>query len=186
MDNQTLYIFLGILLVCILIYIIVKSNKLNKYKVIIEESKKNIDIALVKRYDTIKSMLEIAKSYANFEKLTYSELIKHRKGANISDSNKTIKEQDRTIEKIYALAEAYPDLKSSDEFLNLQTQIAKENDILAASKRIVNSNISILNQAIVTFPTSVIAEIKGVKKMDFLEESEVANKKSIDEFDFEI
>ena len=63
--------------------------------------------------------------------------------------------------QIRAVGENYPDLLSSNQFLALQKEIADENEDLAASKRIVNSNISQINQAIVTFPTSLVAGIKG-------------------------
>ncbi len=172
-----------ILLIMLVVFFIKKSNKLKRYQIIIDESKKNVDIALAKRYDTILQMLKIAKSYAAYEKTTFIDLVKLRGSASVSDFNKTINDQDKVIGKIYALAEAYPELRSSEEFLNLQNQIDDENEQLAAAKRIVNSNISLFNQEIVVFPTSIVAKINGLKRIEFMKEDNIDIKKNIDNLD---
>ena len=180
---------IGIIALIILIVIIwwVKtSNRFNRYKVVIDESKKNVDIALAKRYDTICEMIKVAKSYAKHESSTFSEVIKLRQNANIKEFNTAIQNQDREISKIFALAESYPDLKSSQEFINLQDEISDENEQLAAAKRIVNNNISIINQEIVSFPKSVVAKSKGLKEMEFLKEQNIDVKRSINEFDYDV
>ena len=169
-----------------LIWWVKTSNRFNRYKVVINESKKNVDIALAKRYDTICEMIKVAKSYARHERSTFSDVIKLRQNANIKEFNAAIQNQDREISKIFALAEAYPDLKSSQEFINLQDEISDENEQLAAAKRIVNNNISIINQEIVSFPKSVVAKSKGLKEMEFLEEQNIDVKRSINEFDYDV
>lgn len=180
---------IGIIALIILIVVIwwVKtSNRFNRYKVVIDESKKNVDIALAKRYDTICEMIKVAKSYAKHESSTFSDVIKLRQNANIKEFNAAIQNQDREISKIFALAESYPDLKSSQEFINLQDEISDENEQLAAAKRIVNNNISIINQEIVSFPKSVVAKSKGLKEMEFLKEQNIDGKRSINEFDYDV
>lgn len=180
---------IGIIALIILIVIIwwVKtSNRFNRYKVVIDESKKNVDIALAKRYDTICEMIKVAKSYAKHESSTFLDIIQLRQNANIKEFNSAIQNQDREISKIFALAESYPDLKSSQEFINLQDEISDENEQLAAAKRIVNNNISIINQEIVSFPKSVVAKSKGLKEMEFLKEQNIDSKRSINEFDYDV
>ena len=180
---------IGIIASIILIVVIwwVKtSNRFNRYKVVIDESKKNVDIALAKRYDTICEMIKVAKSYAKHEASTFSDVIQLRQNANIKEFNATIQNQDKEISKIFALAESYPDLKSSQEFINLQDEISDENEQLAAAKRIVNNNISIINQEIVSFPKSVVAKSKGLKEMEFLKEQNIDSKRSINEFDYDV
>lgn len=191
MDNSFLIKFalavLGVLLFFRLISWYIRTfNKLNKYKVVIKESKENVDIALAKRYDTISEMLKVAKSYARHERETFADLIKLRGGATIKEMDEAIKSQDMVIDRIFALAEAYPDLKSSEQFLNLQNEINDENEQLAAAKRIVNNNISILNQAIVSFPTSVVAKMNGIGQTEFLKEDNLIDKKSLTDLDYEI
>jgi len=180
MDENTVLICIAIVLVMIIGWFIGNLNRLRKYRVIIEESQKNVDIAIAKRYDTICQMLKVAQSFAKYEKTTLVDLVSLREGLGSADSSSAIKNQNHAIGKIYALAEAYPELKSSEQFLNLQEEINDENEQLAAAKRIVNSNISTLNQNIVTFPVSLIASLSGIKQMDFISEDDLSNKKNID------
>ena len=180
MDENTVLICIAIVLVMIIGWFIGNLNRLRKYRVIIEESQKNVDIAIAKRYDTICQMLKVAQSFAKYEKTTLVDLVSLREGLGSEDSSSVIKNQNHAIGKIFALAEAYPELKSSEQFLNLQEEINDENEQLAAAKRIVNSNISTLNQNIVTFPVSLIASLSGIKQMAFLDEDDLINKKNID------
>lgn len=184
MDKNTILIGVAIVLIVLVVLIawfIGTLNKLRKYMVVIEESRKNVDIALAKRYDTICQMFKVAQSFAKYEKTTLVDLVSLREGLSSSDSSSVIKNQNHAIGKIYALAEAYPELKSSEQFLNLQDEINDENEQLAAAKRIVNSNISTLNQEIVAFPVSLIAKLSGIKQMAFLDEEDLLNKKNIDD-----
>lgn len=177
---------IALIIFIVLIWWVKTSNRFNRYKVVIDESKKNVDIALAKRYDTICEMIKVAKSYAKHESSTFSEVIKLRQNANIKEFNTAIQNQNKEISKIFALAESYPDLKSSQEFINLQDEISDENEQLAAAKRIVNNNISIINQEIVSFPKSVVAKSKGLKEMEFLKEQNIDSKRSINEFDYDV
>lgn len=177
---------IALIILIVLIWWVKTSNRFNRYKVVIDESKKNVDIALAKRYDTICEMIKVAKSYAKHEASTFSDVIQLRQNANIKEFNAAIQNQDKEISKIFALAESYPDLKSSQEFINLQDEISDENEQLAAAKRIVNNNISIINQEIVSFPKSVVAKSKGLKEMEFLKEQNIDVKKSINEFDYDV
>ena len=172
-------------LVCISNFISA-SNRLKKYLVKIDESKRNLDIALAKRYDTISEMIKVAKSFAKHETDAFTNIVKLRQEGTISSSNDAIKNQNDAIKEIFALAEAYPELKSSAEFLRLQDEIDDENEKLAAAKRIVNGNISILNQEIVSFPTSIVAKANSIKKMEFLTEEDLDRKKSIENFDYTV
>lgn len=185
-NPQILYIVPLIIILFLVIYYVKTANKLRRYQVVIDESKKNIDIALTKRYDTISEMIKVAKSYAKYEKELFADITKSRRNSSISEFNKSLEDQNQAIDKIYALAEAYPELKSSDQFLRLQEEIDDENEQLAAAKRIVNNNISKLNQIIVSFPSSVVAGMKNIKEEEFLIEETVSNKSSIEDFDYEI
>lgn len=185
-NTQLIYIIPLLVILFLVIYYVKTANKLRRYQVVIDESKKNIDIALTKRYDTISEMIKVAKSYAKYEKELFAEITKSRRNSTISEFNKSLEDQNQAIDKIYALAEAYPELRSSDQFLRLQEEIDDENEQLAAAKRIVNNNISKLNQIIVSFPSSVVAGMKNIKEEEFLIEESVSRKSSIEDFDYEI
>ena len=185
MDNLFIYFVFGMIVIAIF-WFIGTSNRLKRYRIVIDESKRNVDIALAKRYDTISEMIKVAKSFARHEADTFANVIKLRQSGSISEANMNMKDQDDAIHRIYAFAESYPELKSSEEFLNLQNQIDEENEQLAAAKRIVNNNISIFNQEIVSFPASLVAKSNGMTQMDFLFEEDLTKKKKVDNFDYEV
>ena len=178
-------LLIPIILAVIFFWFIGQSNKLNRQVVSIEESKKTGDITLVKRYDTISEMLKVAKAYAKHEEKVFTELVNLRQGASMQDTNRAIANQNDVLSQIHAVAENYPDLLSSQQFLALQKEIASENEDLAAAKRIVNSNVRVINQAIVSFPTSLVAGIKGMGKFDFLEE-DLQGKRDLKDLNYDI
>lgn len=81
------------------------------------------------------------------------------------------------LNHLFAVAESYPQLASNRQFLLLQKEIAEENENFAASKRIVNSNISLYNQSIVQFPGSLIARWKKFEQVPFLIEDNIQQKR---------
>lgn len=87
----------------------------------------------------------------------------------INDANKAM---DENFKKINIVAENYPELKSSENYKTLQQSIADVEEHLQASRRLYNSNVSLFNQMLVTFPTSSIAKSKGLTKKDFFEADE--------------
>lgn len=178
-------VVIGVLAVIIIIWFIGQSNRLNRYVVSIEESKKTVDITLVKRHDTIAEMLKVAKAYAKHEEKVFTELVSLRKSGSINDTNRVMANQNDVLSQIHAVAENYPDLLSSQQFLTLQREIASENEDLAASKRIVNSNVRTINQAIVSFPISLVASFKGMRQFDFLEE-DLEGKRDLSDLDYNI
>lgn len=168
-----------IIIVLLAIYFISVSNKINNYKVTIEESKSTVDIALGKRYDVISELCAAVKKYTAHEQDIMNKLISVRQGGSVQDTNEIIDNQNQILRQIYAVGESYPELLSSNLYVQLQKQIAEQNEYLAASKRTVNSNISMLNHLIVSFPSSVVAKMKGVNQLDFLKEETKELKKEI-------
>ena len=86
---------IALIILIVLIWWVKTSNRFNRYKVVIDEFKKNVDIALAKRYDTICEMIKVAKSYARHEASTFSDVIKLRQNANIKEFNAAI--QTKTV-----------------------------------------------------------------------------------------
>ena len=172
--------------VLLLILFIAGANAFRRTKVMIEEAKKNVDKALGKRYDTISAMAKAASAYARHEKVAFTELVKVRSDAGIADLNAAARSQDRLLSQIRAVGEAYPELRSSDQYLALEQKISSENDQLAAAKRVVNGNISAFNKMVVTFPKSMIAGICGYSSLPFLEEENLEEKRSLDGISFAV
>ena len=170
-----LYIFIVIIvivLICIIWYIST-SNKLNRAVVKIDESLSGIDVALTKRYDVLTKMIDVVKSYSKHEKETIFEVIKLRDNMSIKEKNEVNHLMDENLRKIKVVAENYPELKSSENYKTLQQSIMDVEEHLQAARRLYNSNVSIFNQLLVSFPTSAIAKNKKMTKKDFFEADEI-------------
>lgn len=166
---EVIIIVVAIVVVILVGWYIGTSNKLNRAVVKIEEADSGIDVALTKRYDALTKMLEITKGYAKHEKETLGEVINLRKGMSIAEKQDANNKMTETFGKINVLAEAYPELKSSENFKTLQLSVADVEEHLQAARRLYNANISSYNQEIVSFPTSIVAGMKGFVKKEFFE-----------------
>lgn len=169
---DVIIIVVAIVVVILVGWYIGTSNKLNRSVVKIEEADSGIDVALTKRYDALTKMLEITKGYAKHEKETLGEVINLRKGMSIAEKQDANNKMTETFGKINVLAEAYPELKSSENFKTLQLSVADVEEHLQAARRLYNANISSYNQEIVSFPTSIVAGMKGFVKKEFFEADE--------------
>lgn len=172
MNLTTILIIVGVALLIILAWYISVSNKLNRTVVKIDESLSGIDVALTKRYDVLTKMIDVVKAYAKHEKETLFEVINLRKDMTIQEINDANKAMDENFKRINIVAENYPELKSSENYKTLQQSIADVEEHLQASRRLYNSNVSLFNQMLVTFPTSSVAKSKGLAKKDFFEADE--------------
>ena len=182
-----LIVIIAILLIVaisIIAWVIKTGNWFRQTKVKIDEAKSTIDVSLTKRFDLLTKSLATVKGYAKHEYETITKTIEMRTGGNkISDMS--MKEKSELAQsmtdaskQINVVLEKYPDLKANEQFGRLQLQIADCEDNLQASRRIFNSNVSIYNQRIVTFPSSIIANHHGYKKEDFFE-AEAAKKEDV-------
>ena len=168
-------IIVGVIL-CIVIWIITVSNKLNRMVVKVDEADSGIDIALTKRFDVLTKMKDVVKGYAKHEKETIIEAIKFRKGMSINKKQEVYTQMNDAFDKLNLVVEAYPDLKASENYKALQLAIVDTEEHLQAARRFYNSVVSKFNQMIVTFPISIIAKNKSMKKKEFFEVEEAKTK----------
>ena len=173
MDTKVLIIIIAIIVAIIVLWFIAASNKLNKAIVKIEEADSDIDVALTKRYDALTKMVDVVKGYAKHEKETFFEVINLRKGMSVQEKEEATRKMDAMQGQINVVAEAYPELKSSENYNTLQKTIIEVEEHIQASRRMYNANISTYNQLIVTFPISIAAAMKGLSKKEFFEADEV-------------
>ena len=161
-------VIIAVVVVIVLIgYVISISNGLNRAIVKIDEASSDIDVSLTKRYDVLTKMIDVVKGYAKYEQETIFKTVELRKNMTMEEKNEANQLMQENMEKINALAENYPDLKASENYKTLQKAIADVEQHLQASRRLYNANVSSYNQKIVTFPSSVIANSKGLTKKDF-------------------
>jgi len=164
-------IIIVVVAIILCIYISI-SNGLNRAVVKIDEAESGIDVALEKRYDVLTKMMDTVKAYAKHEKETLFEVINLRKGMSISEKQDVADKMDANFSKINVVAESYPELKSSENYQVLQKAILDTEEHLQAARRVYNANVSMYNQKLVTFPSSVIANSKGMTKRDFFKADE--------------
>lgn len=156
-----------IILVLLIIYIIFTYNSLIKKQNKVEEAFGGIEAYLQERFDNISTQAEIVKEFAEHEHKVLTDVIQLRKGGYVP---RTFEEKVQLEEKlnsavslINALAEEYPDIKSSENFLQLQQTVNVIEDKISASRRAYNMAVRKLNDAIEVFPNNLIVLLFGNK-----------------------
>lgn len=169
---MTLYIIIGII-VLLLIYILVTYNKLVETNNIVKEAFSTMDIYLKKRWDLIPNLVEVVKGYAKHEKEILNQVTTLRTNnyQNMSmDKKINVNEQlTQGISKIIAISENYPDLKASQNFLELSRDLTKIEDEIANSRKYYNGSVRIFNTKIQVFPNNIISKIFGFKEANMFE-----------------
>ena len=161
-------IYIIILVGIILVYGIITYNNLTKWKNLVKEAFSTMDIYLKKRWDLIPNLVEIVKGYAQHEKDVLEKITELRTN-NYEEMSKdkkiNINEQiTNNLSKIVAIAENYPELKSSENFSQLSKDLTKIEDEIANSRKYYNGTVRIYNNKIQMFPSSIIAKIFGFKE----------------------
>lgn len=154
-------------------YSIITYNNLTKWKNLVKEAFSTMDIYLKKRWDLIPNLVEIVKGYAQHEKDVLEKITELRTN-NYEEMSKdkkiNINEQiTNNLSKIVAIAENYPELKSSENFSQLSKDLTKIEDEIANSRKYYNGTVRIYNNKIQMFPSSIIANIFGFKESKMFE-----------------
>ncbi|MBP5553159.1 MAG: LemA family protein [Spirochaetales bacterium] len=166
------------ILVVLAIWLISVYNGCVKLKNQGEEAYAQIDAHLKQRYDLVPNLVETVKGYAKHEEGTLTAVIEARNKAmsatGVEDKDKADKAFEGTLKSLFALAEAYPDLKANTNFMDLQNQLTNlEKEILQARKY-YNGVVKTFNTNIETFPNSFVVKLFGGKftKMAYVEVAE--------------
>lgn len=157
-----MYIFAFIVIIFILT-ILLGYNKLIKLRNKVNQSKSGIDIYLNQRFDLIPNLVECVKGYSKHETELFENVAKLRTIYNENKNLDNASKLNNTVNKLLAVAESYPDLKASEQFLNLQHNLVKIESQLQAARRIYNNDVTTYNTKIQTVPSNIIANIFGFK-----------------------
>ena len=159
---MTLFIIIG-LLVVILIYVLITYNGLIKSNNLVKEAFSTMDVYLKKRWDLIPNLVEVVKAYAKHEKETIEKITTLRKNTYESMSiDKKInvnEELTQDLSKIMIISENYPDLKSSQNFIELSHELTEIEDEIANSRKYYNGTVRIFNNKVQMFPRNLVARI---------------------------
>ena len=132
-------------------------NRLVKKRNAVKQSRSSIDVYLTQRFDLIPNLVECVKGYAKHEENLLESITKLRTEYNVSKDLDKASLLNTQMNKLIAIVENYPDLKASENFLNLQKNLTKMEDQLQAARRLYNMDVTAYNTAIQVFPTNLIA-----------------------------
>jgi LemA protein len=171
-------IVIGVLLVIgVLIY-----NSLVRAKIRVDEAWSDITVQLKRRSDLIPNLVSTVKGYAKHEKKVFEEVTKARTAVMDAKGVKDTAAADNMFEgalkSLFAVAEAYPDLKANENFKALQDELVDTEDKIQASRRFYNGAVRDFNSKTQVFPTNIFAGMLGFKSREFYEVEE-AEKESI-------
>jgi LemA protein len=168
-------------LVCVLIVVLVAwavitYNRLVRLRNQVDASWAQIDVQLKRRYDLIPNLVETVKGYAAHERGTLDAVVAARGNAMAAAQSPGLTGRaeaenvlTQTLGRLFALAEAYPDLKANQNFAALQGELANTEDKIAYARQFYNSAVQTFNTAVQTLPTNVIAGVGGFRARDFFQ-----------------
>src|SRR5882757_4416135 len=160
-------------LAAIALYAIVVFNRLTRQRNMVREGWSGIDVQLKRRTDLVPNLIETVKAYAAHERGVFEDLAAKRASSVAADSvpGQAAAEQalHGALGRLFAVAEAYPELKANKNFLELQQQLAQIEDQLQMARRYYNGTVRNLNISIQSFPDNVVAGLLGFKPEPFFE-----------------
>ena len=170
-----LFLLLPIVLIAVLvIFVISVYNGLVKKRNMVRNAFSTIAVMLKKRHELIPNLVETVKGFAAHEKATFENVIELRNQARapgISESDRFEVESQlgAGVGRLMAIGEDYPDLRSNEQFLNLQRNLTEIEDQISASRRSYNAAVLGINNSVESFPSNLIASKFGFTKHDFFE-----------------
>jgi LemA protein len=170
--GTTGWIILGII-VLIVLYLVFLYNRLIGLRQTVSQSWSDISVQLKQRHDLVPNLVETVKGYATHERSTF-EMVVNARNAAIAAQGPAAQAQAENIltgalRQLFALAEAYPDLKANQNFLQLQSELADLENKIAAARRFFNNAVQEYNTAIQQFPAVLIARNLGFQEREFFE-----------------
>jgi LemA protein len=167
-----IYIIVG-LLVVLLVWAIGSYNHFVRLVNRAKEAWADIDVQLKRRYDLIPNLVNTVKGYAIHESAVFESVTKARAAAmgagSLAEKGNAENMLTGALKSVFAIAEAYPDLKANQNFLELQRELSDTENKIQAARRFYNTNVRDLNTGIQSFPGNVIAGMFSFSAMDFFE-----------------
>ncbi|MFN7103975.1 MAG: LemA family protein [Pseudorhizobium sp.] len=176
-----MYILLGIV-VLVVLYGVFLYNSLVKSRQMAEEAWSGIDVQLKRRADLIPNLIETVKGYAAHEKSTFEEVVALRNRAqavpagDVAGRAQAEGMLSQALGKLFALAEAYPDLKANQNFLELQTSLETIEGEIQMARRYYNGAARELNVKVESVPSNIVASQFGFAKREYFEIEDAADR----------
>ena len=172
-------VILLLLIVALIGYIIMAYNRLVRLKHNVKAAWSNIDVLLKQRHDELPKLVTTCREYMKFEQETLEKVVQARSGvSNAMDSGDMTQlglaesVMSNTLGRLFALTENYPELKSNESFLRLQSRISSLENAIADRREYYNNSVNINNIVVEEFPTNVVAEKFNFKQAQLFEVNE--------------
>jgi LemA protein len=169
-------LILLIIIAVFVVWLIAVYNGLIRFKNRVDEAWSDIDVQLKRRYDLIPNLVNTVKGYATHERELFEKVTEARARAmgagSAADKAQAENMLSNTLKSLFAVAEAYPDLKANQNFLELQRELTDTEDKIQASRRFYNGNVRDFNIKIEIFPNNLIAGMLNFAKREFFETAE--------------
>jgi LemA protein len=176
-------LILLIVLAVVVLYVIGAYNGLVRLKNRTEEAWSDIDVQLKRRYDLIPNLVSTVKGYAAHESGVFERVTEARTKAmsatGIAEKGQAENMLAGALKSVFAVAEAYPELKANENFLELQRELSDTENKIQAARRFYNGNVMELNTKIEMFPSNIIAGMFNFVKREFFELEEEAAKEPV-------
>jgi LemA protein len=167
-----LWIVLGIV-VLLLLFVVFAYNGLVRLRNRIDNAWSQIDVQLRRRYDLIPNLVETVKGYASHERGTFESVTQARANAinaqGVADQAQAENMISSALKSLFAVAEAYPELKANQNFLALQEELTATEGRIAYARQFYNDEVLKLNTRIQSFPTNMLAGAFGFSKREYFE-----------------
>lgn len=157
-------------------YLVSVYNTFQTIKIRINEAWSGIDVQLKRRADLIPNLVETVKGYATHEQEVFENVTKAREAlmnaktpADAQNADNMLTE---SLKSVFAIAENYPDLKASNNFMELQKELSDTESKVAYSRQFYNSNVREFNAMVVRFPTNLVAKVFNFASISFFEATE--------------
>ena len=174
-------IVLGVIALVIL-FVVAQYNRLIRLNISVDEAWAQIEVQLKRRADLIPNLVESVKGYAAHEQSTFDAVVTARAKATTASTVADTAAADgmltQALRGLLAVAEAYPDLKASDNFISLQEELATTENKVAFSRQFYNDNVRELNTAVKTVPTNFFAGFAKVTEREFYEVEDPQDRKA--------
>lgn len=166
--------YIIIILVLIVLWVIFIFNGFVSLRNRAKEAWADIEVQLKRRYDLIPNLVNTVKGYATHESTAFENVTKARAaamgaGGNLSDKGQAENMLSGALKSVFAIAEAYPELKANQNFLALQNELSDTENKIQAARRFYNGNVRDLNTKVESFPGNIIAGMFNFSKMEFFD-----------------
>jgi LemA protein len=171
------------IVVLVIIFLIVQYNGMIRARNKVDEAWSGIDVQLKRRHDLIPNLVETVKGYATHERETFQQVTDARaqamQASGPAQSGLAEGILSQALGRLFAVAEAYPQLRATENFQQLQGELTNTEDQISAARRIYNGNVQSYNTRIQVFPNSVIASMSGFTVREYFEIETAADRQPV-------